>query len=87
MAEIIEVERRLGVILKEKQREVIAAFVKVNDVFAVLPTGFCKTLFYTCLPMIFDGIRNDGMKTVIIIVTPLTAIIKDQVRCFVIAEK
>ena len=39
MAEIIEkVERRLGFILKEKEREVIAAFVKGNDVFAVLPT-------------------------------------------------
>ena len=45
MAEIIEkVERRLGFILKEKQREVIAAFVKGNDVFAVVPTGFGKTL-------------------------------------------
>ena len=86
MAEVIEVERRLGFILKEKQREVIAAFVKGNDVFAVLPSGFCKTLCYTCLPMVFDGIRNDGMKTIIIIVTPLSAFIKDHLRCFVIAE-
>ena len=40
MAGIIEeVERRLGVILKEKQGEVIAAFVKGNDFFAVLPTA------------------------------------------------
>ena len=30
------------------------------------------------LYMIFDGIRNDGMKTIIIIVTPLTASMKDQ---------
>ena len=44
MAEIIEVERRLGFILKEKQMEVIAAFVKENDVFAVLSNGFGKTL-------------------------------------------
>ena len=44
MAEIIEVERRLGFILKEKQREVIVAFVKGNNVFTVLPTGFGKTL-------------------------------------------
>ena len=44
MAEIIEVERHLGFILKEKQREVIAAFVKGNNVFTVLPTGFGKTL-------------------------------------------
>ena len=44
MAEIIEVERSLGFILKEKQREIIAAVVKGNGVFAVLPTGFGKTL-------------------------------------------
>ena len=44
MADIIEVERRLGFILKEKQREVIAAFVKGNNVFTVLPTGFGKIL-------------------------------------------
>ena len=44
MAEIIEVERHLGFILKEKQREVIAAFVKRNNVITVLPTGFGKIL-------------------------------------------
>ena len=43
MADIIE-ERHLGFILKEKQREAIATFVKGNDVFAVLPTGFGKTI-------------------------------------------
>ena len=44
MAETIEVERCIGFILKEKQREVIAAVVKGNDIFAVLPTGFGITL-------------------------------------------
>ena len=44
MAEIIEeVERHLGIILKEKQREVIATFVKGNDIFDVLISGFGKT--------------------------------------------
>ena len=42
MAEIIE-ERRLGFILKEKQREVIAAFVEGSDVFVVLSVG-CPTI-------------------------------------------
>ena len=45
MAEIIEdIERHLGIILKEKQREVIATFVKGNDIFDLLITGFGKTL-------------------------------------------
>ena len=43
MAEIIEVERLLGFILKEKQKEVIAAFVEGNVVFVVLPVG-CPTI-------------------------------------------
>ena len=46
MAEIIEkVERRLGFILKEKESEVIAAFVKgMMSLLCYLPTGFGKTL-------------------------------------------
>ena len=31
--------------LKDKQREVIVNFVKGNDVFAVLPTGYGKGLY------------------------------------------
>ena len=33
-------------ILKEEQRNAIKAFVDRKDVFAVLPTGFCKSLIY-----------------------------------------
>ena len=47
---------------------------------AILPTGFGKSLCYTSLPMIFDELRSDNIKTIIIVITPLTAIIKDQVR-------
>ena len=35
--------------LKEEQREVITNFVQGKDVFAVLPTGFGKSLCYACL--------------------------------------
>ena len=43
--------------LKSHQLEVILAFVTGNDVFAVLPTGYGKSLCYACLPSpdcIFD---------------------------------
>ena len=32
-------------------------FLSGNDVFAVLLTGYGKSLCYTCLPMAFDNIK------------------------------
>lgn len=74
------VARKLGYVLKEEQRKVINAFIHGDDVFAVLPTGFGKSLCYGCLPLVFDEIRRDGISSVIVVITPLTAIMKDQVR-------
>ena len=36
--------------LKEEQLDVITSFVKGKDVFAVLPTGFGRSLCYGSLP-------------------------------------
>ena len=74
-----EAARKLGYFLKEEQRRVINAFIHGEDVFAVLLTGFGKSLCYGCLPFAFDKIRDDGLLSVVIVVTPLTAIMKDQV--------
>ena len=64
--------------LKDKQREVIVNFVKGNDVFAVLPTSYGKGLCYTCLPIVYDCLLGtEG--SIVLVVTPLIAIIKDQV--------
>ena len=71
--------RKCGYFLKEEQRRVINALIHGEDVFAVLPTGFGKSLCYCCLPFAFDKIRDDGLLSVVIVVTPLTAIMKDQV--------
>ena len=40
--------------LKDLQRSVIVTFVNGNDVFAVLPTGYEKSLCFACLPLVFD---------------------------------
>ena len=40
--------------LKDLQMDVLVSFVTGNDVFAVLPTGFGKSLCYACLPGMFD---------------------------------
>ena len=44
-------------------------------------TGFRKSLCYACLPLIFDAMtpRDDDQLSVIIILMPLMAIMKDQV--------
>ena len=39
-------------ILKEEQRNAIKAFVDRKDVFAILPTGFGKSLIYQLAPMV-----------------------------------
>ena len=40
--------------MKPEQLEVAATSIEGRDVFSVLPTGFGKSLCYTCLPLAFD---------------------------------
>ena len=75
-----DVAKPLGYTLKEEQRKVLCSFVGGEEVCAVLPTGYSKSLCYQCLPFIFDSLRTDGLQSVILVISPLVAIIKDQVR-------
>ena len=53
--------------------------VSVNThVFGVLPTGYGKSLCFTLLPFVFDKLLGTN-NSIVIVITPLTAIIKDQV--------
>jgi ATP-dependent DNA helicase RecQ len=67
--------------LKEEQRHCIKSFLEGKDVFIILPTGFGKTACFTCLPHAFDLVQNrsDDKKAIIIVISPLTALIYDQV--------
>lgn len=63
--------------------DVVLAFVMGKDVFGILPTGYGKGLCYGCLPILFDHLSNvqqDDEKAIVIVATPLTAIMEDQVR-------
>ena len=79
--------------LKPEQLKVIETFAKGRDVFAVLPTGYGKSLCYGCLPIVFDKLLGTGGEgsSIVVVVSPLTAIMKDQVsavsmnECLVIA--
>ena len=66
--------------MKAQQFRVVESFLKVHDVFGVLSTGFGKSLCYTCLPIGFDKLLHKPQGTnMVLIVSPLIAIMKDQV--------
>lgn len=68
--------------LKKEQLQVVVAFLSGRDVFAVLPTGFGKSLCYACLPLAFEEAMSLDERPIVVVVTPLTSIMKDQVFFF-----
>ena len=68
--------------LKVEQRLCLAEFINGRDVFVVLPTGFGKTACFTTLPFAFDLVQERDLenRAIIIVVSPLTALIIDQVE-------
>ena len=65
--------------LKDKQKESIMEFAKGSDVFVSLPTGYGKSLCYVILPSVFDELRKSDKKSIVLVVSPLIGIMKDQV--------
>ena len=55
-----------------------------KDVLVVLPTGFGKSLIYQALLAIFDNLHFGGVpekqQSVVIVVSPLNALLRDQVE-------
>lgn len=60
---------------------VITEFVSGRDVFAALPTGYGKSLCYGCLPRVYDDLRSCS-GSIAVVVSPLLALMKDQVESF-----
>ena len=48
---------KLGVQLREKQREAILGFCQGNDVVS-LPTGYGKSLIFALLPLVFNILKG-----------------------------
>ena len=75
----------LGYTINKEQLDVVQ-FLQGRDVFAILPTGFGKSLCFACLPGAFNHLRcikDDNLhKSIIIVVSPLVAIMTDQVANF-----
>ena len=66
--------------LKDKQQEAVEAFVNESDTFVSLPTGYGKSLCYSILPLVFDSLRGTTGRSIVICVSPLTALMMDQRR-------
>ena len=69
--------------LKPEQSEAVEEFVRGRDVFVSLPTGSGKSLCYAVLPAVFDILHHsDSPTAMIIVVSPLIALMMDQVENF-----
>ena len=66
--------------VKLEQLQVVSSILNGRNVFAVLPTGYGKSFCYSCLPYMFDTISPIEKPSIVIVVAPLTAIMKDQVQ-------
>ena len=70
--------------VRTHQLNVICKFLEGRDVFAVLPTGYGKSLCYALLPLVFDSLSGSdcqSTRAIVMVLTPLLAIMKDQVGC------
>ncbi len=72
----------LGIqVLKPLQKDVVLKFVRGNDVFVALPTGFGKSLCYGCLPGVYDNLNN-VKGSIVAVISPLLSLMTDQVARF-----
>ena len=46
--------------------------------FVSLPTGYGKSLCYAALPAAFDSLRRSPSQSIVVVVSPLIALMKDQ---------
>ena len=73
-----EAIQRLGYsTMKPEQLQVMSGIVSGRDVFAVLPTGFGKSLYYACPPTVFGLVLPVEGTSIVLAVAPLTAIMND----------
>ena len=73
--------------LKDKQLEVLHELYRGNDVFALFPTGYGKSVCYQLLPFLFDhNLKHTSSpaleQSVDLIISPLMSLMVDQVSSF-----
>ena len=71
--------KRVGFMLSEQQIKAVQSFIRGNDVFVNLPTGAGKSVCFWVLPTVYSAL-NHKPNSFIVVVSPLTALIQDQVK-------
>ena len=76
--------RRLGgIVLKREQKEAVSRLLEGKDVFAVLPTGFGKSLIYQSFvlakSMEFES-RAASSRPCCLVIVPLRSIMEEQIK-------
>ncbi|XP_061187171.1 ATP-dependent DNA helicase RecQ-like [Saccostrea echinata] len=72
-------EKQFTFAVKPEQFKIIESVVNKRDTFAVLPTGFGKSICYVIPALFYDEI-NPCIKHTSLVISPLKALIKDQVQ-------
>ena len=65
-------------LIRKEQEDYITNLVNGKDVFAILPTGFGKSLIFQLFPRVMSAVneKDDAVSTIIVI-SPLVVIMKD----------
>ena len=72
-------ERLGGLVLKDKQEEALKSLLDGKDVFAVLPTGFGKSLIYQSF-VIAKEMEGRVTDPCCLVIVPLRSIVEEQVN-------
>ena len=68
------------IILKEEQERAVKELISGNDVLAILPTGFGKSMVYRPLHDLYLGEpKMRSPKTCILVISPLKSLMDDQI--------
>src|SRR5277367_606358 len=82
--EQILITNQLNIMLKDKQMDCFEAVVNKKDTFAILPTGYGKTLIYMLLPSLLDKFHNTNTgHHIILVISPLVGLMQQQVENFI----
>ncbi|XP_070573517.1 uncharacterized protein [Ptychodera flava] len=67
------------IMLKIEQRDALESFCGGRDVFAILPTGYGKSMIYTLAPKVMDTLK-DCSGSIVLVISPLIALMKIKCR-------
>ena len=65
------------IILKEEQEKAVLELISGNDVLAILPTGFGKSMIYTIFALASEDFQSS--KSCVLVISPLKSLIDDQI--------